>query len=72
MVVSTNLDKDIEAAKTALVEAQSAADKLKENLDNVTAAEFSRAFDEAKKKLEGMSGIDLSEITNIDDLNNLL
>ena len=72
MVVVGDLDAQIEAAEQSLKEAQAAAEQLKTKLDNVTATEFSRAFDEAKKKLEGMSGIDLSEIINIDDLNNLL
>lgn len=72
MVVVGDLDAQIEEAEQALKDAQAAADQLKQNLDKVTASEFSRAFDEAKKKLEGMSGIDLSKITNIDDLNNLL
>lgn len=72
MVVVGDLDAQIEEAEQALKDAQAAANQLKQNLDNVTASEFSRAFDEAKKKLEGMSGIDLSKITNIDDLNNLL
>lgn len=72
MVVVTDLDTDIKTAEESLQKAKNAAIQLKTNLDNVTATELSKAFDEAKKKLEGISDIDLSEITNIDDLNNLL
>jgi predicted nucleic acid-binding Zn-ribbon protein len=72
MVVVEDLDEDIKAAEKALQDAQNAAEKLKSNLDSVTADELARAFDEAKKKLEGLSSIDLGEITNIDDLTNLL
>jgi hypothetical protein len=72
MVVVEDLDNDIKEAEQALKDAQDAAEKLKKNLDSVKATEFTKAFDEAKKKLEGLTGIDLSEIGNIDDLNTLL
>ena len=71
MVVVGDLDDDIKNAKEALDNAQKAAIQLRQNLDNVTATEFTRALDEAKKKLEGLSGIDLSEIKSLDDLNDI-
>ena len=71
MVVVGDLEKDLQSAKDALVDAQNKAALLKKNLDSVSASEFNRALDEAKKKLQGLSGIDLSKITNLDDLNKL-
>ena len=71
MVVVGDLDDDIKNAKEALDNAQKAAIQLRQNLDNVTATEFTRALDEAKKKLQGLTGIDLSKIGNLDDLTSL-
>ncbi len=71
MVVVGDLDNDIQAAEKALEDAQEAAKKLRKNLDEVSADEFSKALGEAKKKLEELADVDLSEIGNIDDLNNL-
>ena len=71
MVVVSDLENDLKSAQAALAEAQNKAALLKKNLDSVNASEFNRALDEAKKKLQGLSGIDLSKITNLDDLNKL-
>lgn len=71
MVVVGDLENDLQNARDALVDAQNKAALLKKNLDSVSASEFNRALDEAKKKLQGLSGIDLSKITNLDDLNKL-
>jgi hypothetical protein len=51
MVVVGDLEKDLKSAREALVDAQNKAALLKKNLDSVSASEFNRALDEAKKKL---------------------
>ena len=61
MVVVSDLENDLKSAQAALAEAQNKAALLKKNLDSVNASEFNRALDEAKKKLQGLSGIDLSK-----------
>lgn len=71
MVIQGDLDNDIKDAEKALENAQDAAEELKKNLESVKATEFSKAFDEAKKKLEALSDVDLSNVVKIDDLNEL-
>ena len=71
MVIQGDLDNDIKDAEKALENAQDAAEELKKNLESVKATEFSKAFDEAKKKLEALSDVDLSNVAKIDDLNEL-
>ena len=72
MYVPETVDKEINDIKARLEEAKNKATEFKDNLGNVKTTEINKALDEAKKKLQDLTGIDLSQIGNIDDLNNLL
>ena len=69
--VKETLTSKIENTKKALEEASQKSQDLQNNLNNVKADSVAKAMDEAKKKLEGLTGVDLSKITNIEQLNQL-
>ena len=69
--VKETLTSKIENTKKALEEATQKSQDLQDNLNNVKADSVAKAMDEAKKKLEGLTGVDLSKITNIEQLNQL-
>ena len=69
--VKETLTSKIENTKKALEEASQKSQDLQNNLNNIKADSLAKAMDEAKKKLEGLTGVDLSKITNIEQLNQL-
>lgn len=69
--VEETLTSKIENTKKALEEATQKSQDLQNNLNNVKADSVAKAMDEARKKLEGLTGVDLSKITNIEQLNQL-
>ena len=69
--VKETLTSKIENTKKALEEASQKSQDLQNNLNNIKADSVAKAIDEAKKKLEGLTGVDLSKITNIEQLNQL-
>ena len=69
--VKETLTSKIENTKKALEEATQKSQDLQNNLNNVKADSVAKAMDEARKKLEGLTEVDLSKVTNIEQLNQL-
>lgn len=71
MYVPSKLDGELQTARGALEQASVKAQELKNNLNNVTADEANRALEQAKTKLQEITGIDLSNINSLQDLQNI-
>ena len=71
MYVPQTVDSELDEIKKSLEQAKIKADEFEQNLNDIKATEVTKALEEAKKKLEGLSGVDLSKISSIEDLNNL-
>lgn len=71
MYVPQTVDSELDEIKKSLEQAKVKADEFEQNLNDIKATEVTKALEEAKKKLEGLSGVDLSKISSIEDLNNL-
>lgn len=71
MYVPSKLDGELQTARGALEQASIKAQELKTNLNNVTADEANRALEQAKAKLQEITGIDLSNINSLQDLQNI-
>lgn len=69
--VKETLTSKIKNTKKALEEATQKSQDLQDNLNNVKADSVAKAMGEARKKLEGLTKVDLSKVTNIEQLNQL-